>query len=307
MRKDSCRNSGKGSRCSSATRSPSLREWCKRLNCLRSRCATTSNRDSCGARAAPGTCARDRSRAPNWHAWPGPGRRRWRAGKPRNPVLDPAAPLKILRNFRPESEWLLDPGDMLYLPPGWAHEGVALAPCFTYSIGFRAPSHGDTAREFLGFLQDRVAFDGRYADPGLKPQRHPAEIPQKMVQQAAAVAKRIRWHRQDVARFLGESLSAPKPQVVFSRPRSPHSPARFAALCSTRALCLDLRTRMLFRGRDFFVNGERFEPPRHLRARLARLADERVLPPGARLPRPLLQLLHGWYLAGWLRTVDRHE
>ncbi len=215
----------------------------------------------------------------------GPGRRRWRAGKPRNPVLDPAAPLKILRNFRPESEWLLDPGDMLYLPPGWAHEGVALAPCFTYSIGFRAPSHGDTAREFLAFLQDRVAFDG----------------------QAAAVAKRIRWHRQDVARFLGESLSAPKPQVVFSRPRSPHSPARFAALCSTRALCLDLRTRMLFRGRDFFVNGERFEPPRHLRARLARLADERVLPPGARLPRPLLQLLHGWYLAGWLRTVDRHE
>jgi hypothetical protein len=61
---------------------------------------------------------------------------------------------------------------------------------------------------------------------------------------------------------------------------------------------------MLFRGRDFFVNGERVEPPKHLRARLARLADERVLPPGAHLPQPLLQLLHGWYLAGWLRTHE---
>ena len=237
----------------------------------------------------------------------GPGRRRWRVGKLRNRLLDPAAPLKILRNFRYESEWVLDAGDMLYLPPGWAHEGVALEPCFTYSIGFRAPSHADTAREFLAFLQDRVAFDGLYADPGPKPQRHAAEIPRRMVQQAAAVARRIRWHRKDVARFLGEYLSAPKPQVVFSRPRSPHSPARFAALCSMRGLCLDLRTRMLFRGRDFFVNGERVEPPKHLWARLARLADERALPPSGPLPRSLLRLLHGWYLAGWLRTADRHE
>jgi len=235
----------------------------------------------------------------------GPGRRRWRVGKLRNRLLDPAAPLKILRNFRHESEWVLDAGDMLYLPPGWAHEGVALERCFTYSIGFRAPSQGDTAREFLAFLQDRVAFDGPYADSGLKPQRNAAEIPRRMVQHASAVARRIRWHRKDVARFLGEYLSAPKPQVAFSRPRSPHSPARFGALCSTRGLSLDLRTRMLFQGRDFFVNGEWVEPPRHLWARLARLADERALPPDARLPPSLLRLLHGWYLAGWLRTGDQ--
>jgi 50S ribosomal protein L16 3-hydroxylase len=127
-----------------------------------------------------------------------------------------------------------------------------------------------------------------------------------MVQQAAAAARRIRWNRRDVARFLGEYLSAPKPQVVFSRPRRPHSPARFAALCSARGLRLDLRTRMLFRGRDFFVNAERVAPPKRLWARLVRLADERVLPPGARPPQPLLRLLHGWYLAGWLRIGERH-
>jgi len=237
----------------------------------------------------------------------GPGRRRWRVGRQRGLELDPKAPLRILRSFRPEKEWLLEPGDMLYLPPGWAHEGVALQPCFTYSIGFRAPSHREVAREFLAYLQERVAFDGVYADRGAKPQRRAAELPERMVQQATAVARKIRWRTSDVARFLGEYLSAPKPHVVFSRPRSPLSPARFAALCRTRGLRLDLRTGMLFRDREFFVNGERLDPPGRLRRTLARLADERALPPGERLPRPLLRLLHDWYLAGWLRIGERHE
>jgi 50S ribosomal protein L16 3-hydroxylase len=237
----------------------------------------------------------------------GPGRRRWSVGRQRDRQLDPKAPLKILRNFRPEKEWLLEPGDMLYLPPGWAHEGVALEPGFTYSIGFRAPSHQEVAREFLAFLQERVAFDGLYADRGAGPARRAAEIPKRMVQEAAVVAGRIRWRTRDVARFLGEYLSAPKPHIVFSRPRSPRSPASFAEGCRTRGVRLDLRTRMLFRERDFFVNGERVEPPRRLRGVLARLADERILPPGMRLPRPLLRLLYDWYLAGWLRIGERHE
>jgi 50S ribosomal protein L16 3-hydroxylase len=237
----------------------------------------------------------------------GPGRRRWSVSGQRDRELDPQAPLKILRNFRAEDEWLLEPGDMLYLPPGWAHEGVALEPGFTYSIGFRAPSQQEIAREFLAFLQDRVQLDGLYADPGMKPQRHAAEVPERMVRHAAAVTRKIRWQKRDVARFLGEYLSAPKPQVVFSRPRRPRSPAGFAALCATRGLRLDARTRLLFRNRDFFVNGEWFQPSGPARAWLKRLADERALPPRTRLPRPLLRLLHGWYLAGWLRLGGRHE
>jgi 50S ribosomal protein L16 3-hydroxylase len=237
----------------------------------------------------------------------GPGRRRWRVGRPREPRLDPKAPLRILTNFRHEDEWLLEPGDMLYLPPGWAHDGVSLEPSFTYSIGFRAPSHQEVAREFLAYLQDHVALDGTYADRGARLQRRPAALPRRMAQDAAAVARRIRWNARDVARFLGEYLSAPKPQTVFSRPRTPRSPARFAALCRTRGLRLDLRTRMLFREREFFVNGEQVEPPGRLRSVLARLADERVLAPGERLPQPLLGLLHDWYLAGWLRIGEHHE
>ena len=66
------------------------------------------------------------------------GRRRWRIGRVTDPSLLPGVPLKILAAFEPEQEWLLEPGDMLYLPPGWGHDGVAEGECLTGSIGFRA-------------------------------------------------------------------------------------------------------------------------------------------------------------------------
>jgi 50S ribosomal protein L16 3-hydroxylase len=224
-----------------------------------------------------------------------------------DPELVAGAPLKILRRFEAESEWLLEPGDMLYLPPGWAHDGVALEPCFTYSIGFRAPSRGELAREFLGFLQDRVAFDGLYADRGARPARHAGEIPKGMVRHAVTATGKIRWRQRDVARFLGEYLSAPKPQVVFSPPRRPFPPARFASRSRARGVRLDPRTRMLFRGRDYFVNGERVEAPERARRLLSRLANERSLPPAERMPGPLLELLRAWYLAGWLRVGEGND
>ena len=237
----------------------------------------------------------------------GEGRRRWSVAKPRDFELEPDAPLKIVRRFRAEREWLLGPGDMLYLPPGWAHDGVAVEPCFTYSIGFRAPSRREAAREFLSFMQDRVQLAGPYSDRDAKPQAHAAEIPGTMVEHAAEAAAAIRWRKRDVARCLGEYLSSPKPHVTFSRPRRPFAPLRFAALCRARGLRLDLRTRLLFRGRDFFVNGEWTEPHARLRGLLARLADERSLPPHERLSQPLLRLLHAWYLAGWLHVGVRRD
>src|SRR6266581_3406419 len=117
-------------------------------------------------------------------------------------------------------------------------------------------------------------------------------------------SRRVRRHLRGSG---SEASAAPGAQTVFSRPRTPSAPARFAALCRARGVRLDLRTRMLFREREFFVNGERVEPPGRLRRFLTRLADERVLPPGERLPGPLLGLLHDWYLAGWLRIGERHE
>ncbi len=236
----------------------------------------------------------------------GEGQRRWSIARRYRPDLRPGAPLKILRRFDAEQEWQVGPGDMLYLPPGWAHDGVALEPCFTYSIGFRAPSRGEIAREFLAFLQDRVAIDGLYADRGAEPARHAGEIPEEMVRHATGATAAIRWRERDVSRFLGEYLSQPKLRVVFSRPHRPLAPARFAIRCRAHGLRLDSRTRMLFRGRDYFINGERVEAPAGSRGLLSRLADDRSFHPGERASKPLLRLLHGWYLAGWLHIAELH-
>ena len=236
----------------------------------------------------------------------GEGRRRWRIARRYDAAIEPDIPIRVLRRFKAEKEWILGPGDMLYLPPGWAHEGVALGPCLTYSIGFRAPSRGEIAREFLGFLQERVAFDGVYADRGAKPQRHAAEIPAKMVEHAVSAARRIRWTRRDVSRLLGSYLSEPKLHVVFPRPRDALAPARWRSRLRARGLRLDARTRLLFRGADFFLNGERIEASARERGLLARLADERSLPAGTRVPPSLARKLHAWYAAGWLRLGEHH-
>ncbi|MDR5671072.1 cupin domain-containing protein, partial [Burkholderia cenocepacia] len=83
------------------------------------------------------------------------GRRRWRVGAQKDLSLQPDVPLKILENFEPSDEWVLEPGDMLYLPPHIAHDGVAEGECMTCSIGFRAPSAGELRAQFLYYLAER--------------------------------------------------------------------------------------------------------------------------------------------------------
>ena len=98
------------------------------------------------------------------------GRRRWRVGRVARPRLRADVPLKMLARFEPRHDWLLEPGDMLYLPPGWGHEGTAVGPCITCSIGFRAPTAGGLAAETLQRLAE-AAQEGKgsgklYADAG---------------------------------------------------------------------------------------------------------------------------------------------
>jgi 50S ribosomal protein L16 3-hydroxylase len=107
-------------------------------------------------------------------------------------------PLKILRHFEPEQDWLLGPGDMLYLPPLWAHEGVAVGPCVTASVGFRAPAQHELARELLARLADGVEADDTpvlYADRGQSATASPAEIPAALQAFAAKAVSRARDSR----------------------------------------------------------------------------------------------------------------
>jgi 50S ribosomal protein L16 3-hydroxylase len=77
------------------------------------------------------------------------GRRRWRVAPPGDAGFIDGLPLKILSRFEPQHDWLLEPGDLLYLPPGWGHDGVADGgDCVTCSVGFRAPAADELARDF---------------------------------------------------------------------------------------------------------------------------------------------------------------
>ena len=91
---------------------------------------------------------------------------------------------------------MLEPGDMLYLPPGYAHNGIAKEPCMTYSIGFRAPTYQELATQFLIYLQDHSVISGMYRDPDIRLQSHPGHISAAMLRQAGAALDRSAWGRR---------------------------------------------------------------------------------------------------------------
>jgi 50S ribosomal protein L16 3-hydroxylase len=230
----------------------------------------------------------------------GEGRRRWRIGRQRDLDLVPGTPLRILRRFRPSRVWIVQPGDLLYLPPRCAHDGIAVSDCITYSIGFRAPGAQELGTQFLEFLQEQLRLDGIYSDPGLQPQRRPAHIADDMLRKVRGVLRGIRWSNADATRFLGCYLTEPKASVLFARPSRPLSESAFLARAARRGTCLALPSRMLFRGNTLFINGEAHTPGAVAARRLARLADQRSLPPLPRLDRESAQLLYQWYRAGYI-------
>jgi 50S ribosomal protein L16 3-hydroxylase len=242
----------------------------------------------------------------------GSGTRRWQVSRQADRRLRDDVPLKLLRTFRPEQEWILEPGDMLYLPPGWAHNGVALEPCMTYSIGFRAPTWKDLAIDFLRYLEDRVDLNGMYADPHLRATRKPGRLAPAMLNDVERTMERLRWRKGDVRRFLGQNLTEPKAHVAFERPARPLPKSQFATRARRSGLRLDIKTQMLYAGALFFINGESAQMSGRARESLQRLADERRLRAVDSSQRGLITLIYEWYRAGYVRLeatigVEEHE
>lgn len=231
----------------------------------------------------------------------GPGQRRWQVGNQRNLALLENAPLKILKRFVPDGQCLLSAGDMLYLPPAFAHDGVAVGRCYTYSIGFRAPSHRELISQFLIFLEERLAGDGRYADPDLSAQKRPAQISAPMIAKIERVLGTIRWTRRDIAEFLGTYLTEPKAHVLFVPPRAPLSDAGFTQTARRTGVELALASSMLYGSSMLFMNGETYKTDKAVQSALKKLADARRLP-GRQIPRrgPIADLLYHWYRAGYI-------
>ncbi|MEJ7931245.1 cupin domain-containing protein [Ramlibacter sp. AN1015] len=228
------------------------------------------------------------------------GRRRWRIGRQHDLSLQPDVPLKILAHFEAEEEWVLEPGDMLYLPPRWAHDGIAEGECQTYSIGFRSPARGELARELLQRIAEDApdeAGEALYRDPRQAATETPAAVPAEMLRFAReAVATALR-DPQLLDRALGEYLSEPKPNVWFEPPDQP---------LPLGALQLDARTRMLYDERHVYINGESWRAAGRDARLMRRLADRRGLAARevAGASEDARALLMSWCEAGWVHTTD---
>jgi 50S ribosomal protein L16 3-hydroxylase len=233
------------------------------------------------------------------------GQRRWRIGKQKDLALIEGLPLKILKHFHPDQEFVLDPGDMLYLPPQYAHDGIALGECMTYSIGFRAPTYQELGEAFLQFMADSIDLPGRYADPDLPPTKRPAEIDRTMLMDVSSKLANIRFTEEDITVFLGEYLSEPKSSIFFTPPSRTPTLARFTQAAAQRGLTLSRKTRMLYRNRHLFINGESFTLSRADKAPLITLANTRKLEgQDVSLSSPdVLEALFTWYRNGWLELA----
>lgn len=240
------------------------------------------------------------------------GRRRWRwrdraSTTPRERALVDDAPVKLLRHFEPTDEAVLEPGDLLYLPPWCAHDGVAVGACTTASIGFRAPSWNELTQEFLFSLAECPWPDGRPIDAGRPATATPAAIDAALLTAIEEKLATVRWTSRDVEAFVGRHFSEPKPHVYFDPP-PPMAIATFVRQAAHRGLRLDLRTTLLYRGRRGYIAGDAFDLPVTTSTALRQLADRRAVDaatarrmnddPDTRV------LLHTWWSDGWIHVAD---
>jgi 50S ribosomal protein L16 3-hydroxylase len=226
------------------------------------------------------------------------GQRRWQIGRQKDLSLEPGVPLKMLSNFEPEEEHLLNPGDMLYLPPRWAHDGVAVGgDCMTYSVGFRVPQRGGLAGELLQRMADDFDDATLYRDPQQAATATPAAMPPALEAFAMQGLARLLQERQSLACALGEVMTEPKPKVWFDEASEDWRPC---------AVALDRRTRMMYDTRHLFINGESFRAGGADARLMQRLADHRVLDEKSvqRASTGARALLQDWFEAGWLQRAQ---
>ncbi len=230
------------------------------------------------------------------------GRRRWQYGLQRDTQCREGLPLRVLRRFTPEHDAVLGPGDMLYLPPEYAHDGVALDACTTYSIGFRAPSTREVVQGFLDYLHDHLAPAGRYRDPELMPTSAPARIAPKMQGQITRMLRELRWNAQDVRRFTGEWLTEPKANVFFDSPSADLTRNGFTRRARREGIHLDPRTQMLYDATSVYINGMTLDAS-GLGSEVTALADHRRLAADAVACADAISLRHfyDWYVQGYVR------
>ena len=154
----------------------------------------------------------------------GLGQRRWQIGGmcDDQTALRSHEDLLLLANFEATEEWILDPGDMLYIPPGIAHNGVAVGEdCMTYSIGFRSPSRKELISNWCDELLPTLGDDDRYCDPDLSLQKNPGEISASAIDRLHSMLTEKLKDREAFAQWFGEYNSTPRYPETDWRPEKP--------------------------------------------------------------------------------------
>ena len=244
------------------------------------------------------------------------GRRRWKISQQKDLTLQEGMPLKILQNFVPDEEFVLEAGDMLYLPPRYAHDGIAEAcagpdgkaqDCMTYSIGFKAPIGQELAAELLHRLAEfsEDALDTASADKpptmyrdaaqGATPT--PAQLPFSLVTFAQKAVHEVLKNPLALGCALGEIMTAIKPNVWFEK----NEPE----LLKARGCILDARTRMMYDAHHIFMNGESYRAEGADAVLMRQFADQRQLPARVlgKASSDAMNLLVDWQGAGWIHAV----
>jgi len=189
------------------------------------------------------------------------GRRQWKISDQKDLSLKDGLPLKILKNFQATDDWVLEPGDMLYLPPNIAHDGIALdAGCQTWSVGFRVPTYKELINEILWRTTEALENDPElcqlYTDPNQPATKDPALVLDELIKVIQNKLNRIHWSKSDVSCTLAAVLSEPKPQVVFTPPTPLLSFAEFKKALRTQGLELSPLSKALYDKDFLYLNGE---------------------------------------------------
>ncbi|HEX7029499.1 MAG TPA: cupin domain-containing protein [Gammaproteobacteria bacterium] len=241
------------------------------------------------------------------------GRRHWRIAEHFDPEIVPGIDVRVLKHFDAEQEWTLEPGDMLYLPPNVAHDGVALDDgCQTWSVGFRAPSLRDMFSDFNEWLYQRLPEEVMYNDPDLASEeaaggRISAEGFGRMRQ-----LLREAMSPDDAAmdRWFGQFVTEPKPWLHCEPAAATPEPEAFASrLKDGDALLRDSRALLAWTpagdAARLFVNGEAWELPRGQESLLERICARRRIEFGE--PEADIELLRRLHAAGVLHFASDVE
>lgn len=213
------------------------------------------------------------------------GMRRWDISSATFADADtPGLELKQVKGFQPEESFLLMPGDMLYLPPGVAHHGVAFGDCMTYSIGFRAPSQAEMLTDLGTQLMANASRKLHYSDPDLVPAARPGELTSEARARARQMLKsELKPSDETLDLWFGRFLTEPKPWLRPEPPVKRCSPALLKArLKEGRALRWHAAVRVAwFDARHhshLFVDGVHYPEPHRLAGLVRLLGDARQLP-----------------------------